>query len=1227
MLNKGVRFLIDHKIIAIIAIVLIIVFGTMTLPFETGLNILPKYPVSVDAIPNTGENQQIVYTKWEGQSPQDIEDQISYPLTSNLFGIPGVKSIRSNSMFGSSNIYIIFEDDVDFYWSRSRVLEKLSALPNNLLPKNVQPKLGPDANALGQVFWYTLEGRNENDEVTGGWNLQELRSIQDFYIKNALIATTGVSEVASIGGFVKEYQIDIDPTLMKHYGVSLQNVVEALEKSNKNIGAQTIEINKAEYFVRGLGYIESISDIEGTVIISNDFTSIHIRDIALVSFGPADRRGLLDKGGAEVVGGVVTSRFGENPMLVLDALKEKIKNISPGLPSKTLKNGEKSQLTIVPFYDRSKLINETLTTLKSALIYEIMIAILVVVIMLVNLRISSLISGLLPLAVLVVFIVMKACHIEANIVALSGIAIAIGTMVDIGIILTENIVRHLKLNQNKNLNSVIIKATKEVSGAILTAGLTTIVSFTPIFMLTGAEGKLFWSLAFTKTVALSAAILIALFILPPMASLFLKKRSKKTAANLIFPWLLLLIGMTAVLYSQYLGFILLGFGIISILEASNHIKPKRSKRLKLVVTAITITLLLTIYWRPLGYSQNLVINFLFVILLCALVLIPIQYIIKYYETMLTWVLEHKLMSISIPVIAVLLGGLILKNSGREFMPSLDEGKFLLMPTSMPHSGIEENNTVLKLLDIAVSSLPEIEYVVGKAGRAESALDPAPISMYENLISYKSEYILDSNARPLGFKTNKDGLFETTSGDFVNHGSGIDREELIQEKNGDYYRNWRLKIKNKEDIWAEILKVTQLPGVTSAPQLQPIETRLIMLQTGLRTPLGIKVKGQNLKDIEAFSITLEEALKTIEIIEPSAVFAERSIGKPYLLIDIDRTQIARYGLSIEAIQETLEISVGGKLISQTTEGRERYGIRIRYPRELRATPEDLETIIVTLPNGEFVPIKEFVDIRYEKGPQTIKSEDGFLVNYVIFDKKEGISEVDAVNRIAAALTNKIIDGTLVVPDGINYEFSGTYDNYVHSQKTLRLIIPIVLIVIFLILYFQFRSVSLSLMVFTGVAVAFAGGFILMWLYSQSWFLNFDIGVKNFRDLFNMHTINLSVAVWVGFIALFGIATDDGVVMGTYLKQSFKNKTLTNVDSIRALVIEAGKKRIRPCLMTSATTILALLPILTATGKGSDIMIPMAIPCLGGMLMSIITLFVMPLLFCWQKEIALLKKSKN
>ena len=531
MLNKSIKFLIENKLVAVLLLVIFVGWGIATAPFNWDTGFLPTDPVAVDAIPDIGENQQIVFTKWQGRSPQDIEDQITYPLTTSLLGIPGVKTIRSSSMFGISSIYIIFEEDVEFYWSRSRILEKLNSLPSGLLPEGVNPSLGPDATGLGQIFWYTLEGRDKDGNVTGGWDLHELRSIQDYYVKYALSSASGVSEVASIGGYVQEYQIDVNPELMRQYNISLDQVVKAVKQSNQDIGAQTLEINKAEYLVRGLGYIQSIDDIENAVITSEDFTSIRIKEIAKVSLGPETRRGLLDKEGAEVVGGVVVARYGANPMEVINNVKDKINELSAGLPSKTLSDGRTSQLTIVPFYDRTELIQETLGTLNEALTLEILITILVIVIMVFNLRASILISGLLPVAVLMVFISMRIFNVDANIVALSGIAIAIGTMVDVGVILSENIIRHLEENKNKlPINNVVYNATSEVSGAILTAVLTTIISFIPVFTMVGAEGKLFRPLAFTKTMALTASIIVALFLIPPFAAFLFRKKNIRSVS-------------------------------------------------------------------------------------------------------------------------------------------------------------------------------------------------------------------------------------------------------------------------------------------------------------------------------------------------------------------------------------------------------------------------------------------------------------------------------------------------------------------------------------------------------------------------------------------------------------------------------------------------------------------------------------------------------------------------
>ena len=1233
MLNKSIKFLIENKLVAVLMLILFIGWGTVNAPFNWDTGFLPSNPVAVDAIPDIGENQQIVFTKWEGRSPQDIEDQITYPLTTSLLGIPGVKTIRSSSMFGFSSIYIIFEEGIEFYWSRSRILEKLNSLPSGLLPEGVNPALGPDATGLGQIFWYTLEGRDENGNVTGGWDLQELRSIQDYYVKYALSSASGVSEVSSIGGYVQEYQVDVNPELMRQYNIGLHHVVKAVKESNRDIGAQTLEINQAEYLVRGLGYVKSIADIENAVVTSEDFTAIKIKDIGKVSLGPATRRGILDKEGAEVVGAVVVARYGANPMEVINNVKEKINELSAGLPSKVLSDGRTSQVTIIPFYDRTELIQETLGTLNEALTLEILITILVIIIMVFNLRASVLISGLLPVAVLMVFIAMKLFGVDANIVALSGIAIAIGTMVDVGVILSENIIRHLDENRERlPINTVVYNATTEVSGAILTAVMTTIISFIPVFTMIGAEGKLFRPLAFTKTFALTASIIVALFLIPPFAAFLFRKKNIRKTTNYVINGTLIVLGVTALVYGYWLGLIVIAFGITAFLKLKAKLSEKRANMVNIIISALAIVFLLAEHWRPLGVNKSIFLNLIFVGLICFGLLGFFSLFRIYYSRILEWALKNKLLFMSIPIVIVFFGFQIMKNTGKEFMPSLNEGSFLLMPTSMPHSGVEENKRVLQQLDMAVASIPEIKTVVGKAGRTESALDPAPLSMYENVIQYKSEYMLNENGKRQRYKVNDYGLFELKDGRFIANPnttenvtlSAVERSQLISDDDGEFYRNWRPEIKTPDDIWNEIIKVTKLPGVTSAPKLQPIETRLVMLQTGMRAPMGIKVKGQDLKQIEAFGVQLEGILKQAEGVKIEAVFADRIVGKPYLLIDIDREKIARYGISVEDVQNVLKVAIGGMVLTQTVEGRERYGVRVRYPRELRANPDDLNNIYVPVEKGSPVPLSELATIRYEQGPQVIKSEDTFLVGYVLFDKLDGFAEVNVVENAQALIQLKIDSGELVVPKGINYKFTGTYENQLRAEKTLSVVVPLALLIIFLILYFQFRSIATSLIVFSGIIVAFAGGFIMIWLYGQDWFLNFSFFGENLRNLFQIHTINLSVAVWVGFIALFGIASDDGVVIATYISQTFDRNKPRSKSSIRASIIEAGEKRIRPCLMTIATTLLALLPVLTSTGRGSDIMIPMAIPSFGGMFIALITLFVVPVLSSWVAELQLKKE---
>lgn len=1261
MLNAIIKFFLENKLVTVLVLVLIVGWGIVTAPFNWEVGFLPRDPVPVDAIPDIGENQQIVFTEWMGRSPQDVEDQITYPLTTALLGLPGVTSVRSSSAFGFSSIYIIFNEDIEFYWSRSRVLEKLNSLPAGLLPEGVQPKLGPDATALGQVYWYTLEGRDKDGNPAGGWDLHELRTIQDYYIRYALTSVEGVAEVASVGGHIKEYQVDVDPAALKAHNVTLMNVMEAVRNSNIDVGANTIEVNKVDYFVRGLGYVENIGDIEEAVVKVVENVPLRIKDVAVVNIGPQPRNmgGILDKDGAEAVGGVVIARYGDNPLMVINKVKAEIENIAAGLPSKTLRDGTVSKVTIVPFYDRSGLIYETLGTLYEAISLQILITIIVIIVMVYNLRASILISALLPLAVLMCFILMKYFGVDANIVALSGIAIAIGTMVDLGIILNENILRHLEeAPEGQSKLKTIYDATTEVASAILTAVSTTVVSFLPVFTLEAAEGKLFGPLAYTKTFALIAALIFTLIIMPAFAHWIFSIKKGKGQKERYFNYLLVVLGpVVAFTVWSWAGWLLFGFGLINVLLY--HFPEKLSKHRNLMLVGFTVVAvgwLLTTEWVPLGVSNSLLTNFLFIAVIIAVVLGTFAIFIRQYSRILMWCLDHKALFFTIPVIIVLIGanvwlgfdsvfGIVPKVTdntgwkiressgwsaitetfpglGEEFMPSLNEGSFLLMPTSMPHAGVEANREILQQLDMMVTAIPEVEMVVGKAGRAETAIDPAPISMFENTISYKSEYVSDINGNYLRFKVNEDDHFELAGGDFydpeIMSPEQIDVKQLIPDPDGEYFRQWRDHINSPDDIWNEIIGVVNIPGVTSSPKLQPIETRLVMLQTGMRAPMGIKVYGPDLKTIEAFGMQLEKYLKEVPSVKSEAVFADRIVGKPYLEIDIDRTAIARYGLSIRDVQDYIETAIGGMKVSTTVEGRERFPIRVRYAREMRDDPSAIENMEVPTPTGAYIPLGQLATINYRPGPEMIRGEDSFLVGYVLLDKKDGFAEVTVVEDAQKYLASKIEEGVLTVPAGVRYAFSGSYENQIRAEKRLAIVVPLCLIAIFLILYFQFKSISTTLFVFSGIAMAFSGGFMMLWFYGQDWFFDFAVFGTNMRDLFQMGTYNLSVAVWVGFIALFGIATDDGVVVATYLQQSFEKHSPENVKEIRMAVLEAGMKRVRPCLMTTATTLLALLPVLTSAGRGSDIMIPMAIPSFGGMTVALITILVVPVLYSWWAE---------
>lgn len=1266
MLKKIIKFFLDNRLVTVLLLLILVVGGLATAPFNWHGGVIPRDPIAVDAIPDIGDNQQIVATEWMGRSPKDIQEQITYPLTTSLLGIPGVKTIRSTSMFGMSFIYIIFEDDIEFYWSRSRILEKLNSLPSGTLPDGVQPTLGPDATALGQIFWYTLEGRDtKTGKPTGGWDPDELRTIQDFYVKYSLSTAQGVSEVASIGGFVKEYQVELNPNAMRSFNVSIMDVMGAIQKSNIDIGAETVEINRVEYLIRGLGYIKNVKDLEDAVITARNGVPVRIGDVAFVTTGPAPRRGGLDKEGVEAVGAVVVARFGSNPLEVIDNVKAKIKEIEPGLPQKTLADGTVSKVTVVPFYDRTGIIKETIGTLESALSHEILIVIIVIIVLVFNLRASIIISSLLPIAVLATFMLMKFTGISANIVALSGIAIAIGVVADVGVVFVESIIRHREMPENRHIKGgkpllkLIYGSVSEVSVPIATAMITTIVSFIPVFAMEGQEGKLFSPLAYTKTYVLGFAFLIGVIILPTIAYLVFAVKINSAKIKRIANYALALSGVVLAIW--FGSIVALGLTAIGVNNLTSHLWKglQTSTYINVAVTLFVAIYYLTQAWLPLGPEHGFVKNLTFVGLAVGFILAVLWCLVIFYERILRWCLSHRTIFLMIPLVTVIFGITIwlgfdrtfrflsfgsvkiressawqaaVKNFpgiGQEFMPTLNEGTFLLMPTSMPYTGVEQNLELIGTLDKRISNIPEVEQTVGKWGRVNSALDPAPIQMFENTINYRPEYALNEDGQRERFKVDRQGAFILRSGSKYQPADGfrlIPTDSLIPDSKGDYLRQWRPEIRSTNDIWQEIVNVTHLPGLTSAPKLQPIEARLVMLSTGMRAPMGIKIYGPDLDAIEVAGKDIEQALKDVASIIPSSVFYDRAVGAPYIEIELNRQNMARYGITIADLQEVISAAVGGMPLTTTVEGRERYPVRLRYPRELRGNPEELTKLLVATPAGVQIPLGEVADIHYSKGAQMIQSENTFLMGYVIFDKLQGRAEVDVVNDAQQMLSQKIADGTLVLPKGVSYKFAGNYEQQIRATQRLMLIIPIVLLVVLLILYFQFRTVTASIIHFSGVFVAFAGGFIMLWLYGQGWFMDFSFAGVNMRELFQMHTINLSVAVWVGFIALFGVATDDGVLMGSYIHDVFLERNPKTKDEIREAVVYAGLKRVRPAAMTTATTLIALLPVLTSTGKGSEIMIPMAIPTFGGMLIQSMTMFVVPVFQCMWRERAIKKEAK-
>ncbi len=1051
MINKLIEYSLRNKFLIIAFFLLIIGWGYWA---------LNKTPI--DAIPDIGENQQIVFVDWPGRSPKDIEDQVIYPLTVNLMGIPGMKVIRSNSMFSFGMVNVIFKEGVDFYWSRTRILERLNIAQEDL-PEGVIPKLGPDATALGQIFWYTVENgyfcpdhpkerydkpgecpEDGQELVFSGYNLAELRSLQDWYIRYQLNSAEGVSEVASVGGFVKQYQIDVDPNKLLALNINLHSMFNAVQNSNVDVGAKVIEESGSEFIVRGLGFIKSIEDIENIVIGSHQGVPVYVKNVGRVTLGPDFRRGALDKEGAEVTGGVVLMRYGENPLKVIQAVKAKMEEITPGLPP---------GVQIVPFYDRTQLINRATDNLKKTLLEEITVAVIIILLFLGHFRSSLIVSIVLPVGVLIAFLIMYYLKIPSNIMSLGGIAISIGVMVDAGIVMTENISRHLAASHERKLSTLIIAA-KEVGPAIFFAILIIVIAFVPVFSLRGQSGKLFSPLAFTKTFAMFGSAVLAITLVPVISALFLRGKMRLPEKN--------------------------------------------------ILTRILMRL---------------------------------------YEPLLRFSLKHKIVVLLIAVIILVASFFPLSQIKSEFMPPLNEGDLLFMPVLLPGASLTQVMDVMEKQDRILRSFPEVEQVVGKLGRAETPTDPAPVGMIETIVRLKPKKLWRK---------------------------GMTRQNLINEMDN------ALRIPGVSNIWT-----------------QPIRNRIDMLATGIQTPIGVKVFGDDLSKIEEIGIQIENMLKEI----PGArnPYAERIGNKPYIEIEIDREEAARYGVKVGEIQHIIMTAIGGMNITTTVEGRERYPVRIRYMRELRDSFEALERIFVPIPSGAQIPLSQLAAIRKIPGPAKISGENTLPYVRVFVDvNTDEVGVVDFVNQ-----AQKIVSEKLDLPSGYYISWSGQYEYEMQARKRLMMVVPLCIFIIFLLLYMKFKRFSAALILIFSLPFAFVGG---IWL-------QFILGFK------------FSTAVWVGYIALFGVAVEAGVVMMDFLVE-YSRKGKDVVEN----VVTAALLRVRPIIMTTATTILALIPIMISTGAGSEIMKPIATPTVGGMITAtILNLLLVPVIFSWILQ-GRLKKEK-
>jgi len=1046
--------------------------------------------IPLDAIPDLSDVQVIVFTEWPGRSPDLVEDQITYPIVSSMVAAPQVKVARGYSFFGLSFVYVIFKDGTDIYWARSRILEYLSKI-TGALPKGVNPVIGPDATGVGWVYQYALVDESGNN------SLADLRTFQDWYLRYYLESVPGVAEVASVGGFVKQYQVIVDPDALLAYGIALKHVIMSIQRSNNDVGGRILELAETEHFIRGRGYIKQLSDIESIVLgVNENGTPILVRNVARVAFGPDIPRGAAEfDGRGEVVGGVVVMRFGENALKVIDRVKKKIEEVKSALPA---------GVKLVPVYDRSRLINRSIDTLKRKLIEEMVVVALIIIIFLWHFR-SALVPILtLPMAALFAFIPMFHQHITSNIMSLGGIAIAIGAMVDASIIMVENAHKRLEEWQDEgrkgDLSNVILHATQEVGRPIFFSLLVIAVSFMPIFTLQAQEGRLFKPLAFTKNFSMFFAAILAITIVPVLMQFFVRP-----ARGISF-------------------------------------KPRWLSGITNFFVAGTIH----------SEDKHPVSRFLFSV----------------YGPVLRFVLNRPKATILASVALMVLTVPVYMRLGSEFMPPLNEGDILYMPTTLPGISIGKARQWLQIQDKIIKTFPEVENVFGKIGRARTPTDPAPLSMVETIAQLKphEEWPLIEHVR--WYSGWAPGWLKPLFRPF-----------------------WpEMKRRSWERLINDLDAAMKLPGTTNAWTM-PIKTRIDMLTTGIRTPIGIKVFGPDLSVIQGIGEHIEALLPAIK--GTRSVFAERVTGGYFIDFNIKRDEIARYGLTIADVETVIEVAIGGKNIGQTIEGRERYPINVRYGRELRDDLDELKRVLVATPGGAQIPMAQLADIELVTGPPVIKDENGMLTGWVYVDIF-GDRDIGSYVREAKALLKEKIE----LPSGYYLNWSGQFEYMERARKRLQLVVPLTLLVIFVLIYMNTRSVVETGIVLLAVPFSLIGAFWLLYILDY----------------------NMSIAVWVGIIALAGVDAETGVVMLLYLNLAYRRRKkegkMRTRKELEEAIFEGAVKRVRPKLMTVLTTSLGLLPIMWAGAHeaGADVMKRIAAPMVGGIFSSfILELLVYPAIY--------------